>query len=396
MDSAIAGSPITIIGGGIGGLFTAVALHARGLACHVYEAADEVKPVGAGILIAANALAVFARAAPALLADVGARGQDMADLNTPSFDIVDAAGRTVLGGIDVPRLQHKFGHGLIAIKRSELHAALFAALPAGTLITGKRLTYLSQDAARVHMGFADGSQIESCMLIAADGAKSVARHHLFPDVALRHSGQTSYRGMARMDWHVLGDLTAAEVWGDWLRFGFTPVSGDQVYWYATVPAQPGQPHSHPAVAKAQIARYSTDMHPNVGRLLDATATENILQTDILDLPALPTWHRGRVVLLGDAAHATTPNLGQGACQAIEDGYVLAQQLAASADVTRAFVAYTRLRKPKADWVVRTARRLGGIVHVRNPLLRGLRNAALRAMPANMATKQAERVYRLAY
>lgn len=396
MNNAVASDPITIIGGGIGGLFSAVALQARGLSCRVYEAADKVKPVGAGLLLAANALAVFARASPALLADVYARGQNLAELNKPTFDIVDAGGQTLLGGFDVARLQHEFGHGLIAIKRGELHTALLAALPAGTLITGKRLTSLSQHAARVHIGFADGGQIESGLLIAADGAKSVARRHLFPDVALRYSGQTSYRGMARMNWRELGDLPAAEMWGDWLRFGFTPVGGRQVYWFATLPAQMGQPHAPPVEAMAQIARRSLNMHPNVARLLDATEPENVLQTDILDMPALPAWHRGRVVLLGDAAHATTPNLGQGACQAIEDGYVLAQQLATSADLPQACVAYTRIRKPKADWVVRTARRLGGIVHVRNPLLRGLRNAALRAMPAVATTRQAERVYRLNY
>jgi 2-polyprenyl-6-methoxyphenol hydroxylase-like FAD-dependent oxidoreductase len=100
------------------------------------------------------------------------------------------------------------------------------------------------------------------------------------------------------------------------------------------------------------------------------------------------------VLLGDAAHATTPNLGQGGCQAIEDGWALAEQLATHTDPARAFAAYERVRKPKAERIVRTARLLGDIAHLRGGLPRALRDAALRATPASVASRQSEWIYRV--
>jgi 2-polyprenyl-6-methoxyphenol hydroxylase-like FAD-dependent oxidoreductase len=134
----------------------------------------------------------------------------------------------------------------------------------------------------------------------------------------------------------------------------------------------------------------------VPELVAATDVERMLRTDMYDLAALPAWGRGRVVLLGDAAHATTPNLGQGGAQAIEDAYVLAEQLAANARPEDAFAAYQRIREPKARMVVDTSRRLGRIVHLGNPLARGLRNAALRLTPAVVARKQMEALYSLDY
>jgi 2-polyprenyl-6-methoxyphenol hydroxylase-like FAD-dependent oxidoreductase len=134
----------------------------------------------------------------------------------------------------------------------------------------------------------------------------------------------------------------------------------------------------------------------VPELIAATDPERVIRTDMYDLPSLPSWHRGRVVLLGDAAHATTPNLGQGGAQAIEDAYVLAEQLAAHPRPEDAFAAYRRIREPRARLVVDTSRRLGRLVHLTNPLARALRNAAIRLTPAGVARRQMEALYTLSY
>jgi 2-polyprenyl-6-methoxyphenol hydroxylase-like FAD-dependent oxidoreductase len=109
---------------------------------------------------------------------------------------------------------------------------------------------------------------------------------------------------------------------------------------------------------------------------------------------MPSWHAGRVVLLGDAAHATTPNLGQGGCQAIEDAFVLAQCLAERSSPQHAFEAYQRTRKPKADRITATSRRIGAAVHLRHGWQRAARDAALRALPRSFGVRQAEFIYQL--
>ncbi len=387
----IAGN-ILITGGGIGGLFAALALRKHGIESTVFEASPVLEAAGAGILMAPNALAQFARVDPALIDQLRACGCDLASLRNPKFGITDGHGRPLLAGFDAHQLQQRYGHGLIAIARSELHALLLRQLPAGALITGKRLATFSEHADDVTAHFADGSAAHGAILVAAEGLGSPARKQLFPHIAPRYSGQTSYRALVPFETHALDPLPAAELWGSQLRFGFTPVGRGQVYWFSTRPAVQGQRDDAPEHAIAHLLRLARDMHPNVAALLQATPPARLLRTDISDLPALPAWHCGRVVLLGDAAHATTPNLGQGGCQAIEDGWTLAAQLAAHASHLPAFAEYQRLRKPKAERVTQTSRQLGGLVHLPNAPLRMLRNTALRMLPASLGARQSSWIY----
>jgi 2-polyprenyl-6-methoxyphenol hydroxylase-like FAD-dependent oxidoreductase len=243
--------------------------------------------------------------------------------------------------------------------------------------------------------FEDGSSATGNVLIGADGVHSAVRAQLWPGPKPRYSGQTSYRALLRFDWRALGELPCAEVWGTHARVGFTPVSNDEMYWYAVHRAPAGVRDTSSEDAKAALLARARGLHPHVCTLIEATPPENMLHTDISDLPALAHWHTGGVALLGDAAHATTPNLGQGGCQAMEDGYVIAQCLAEEATPAAAFARYQQLRKPKADWITRTAHQIGEAAHL--PVwLHGLRNALLRATPASVQTRQTNKIYRLNY
>ena len=183
------------------------------------------------------------------------------------------------------------------------------------------------------------------------------------------------------------------MWGGEARLGFASVGAGQVYWFAPVSAPPGSPlPAGPALAGELAARYAAFPAP-IPEIIRTTPPGEVIRTDLYDLPPLGRWWQGRVALLGDAAHAMTPNLGQGGAQAIEDAYVLAEQLAAHAEPMSAFAAYQRARKPKADWVARTAGRIGWAAHFQSRPARWLRDTFLRLTPGWANDGQMHRLYR---
>jgi 2-polyprenyl-6-methoxyphenol hydroxylase-like FAD-dependent oxidoreductase len=163
-----------------------------------------------------------------------------------------------------------------------------------------------------------------------------------------------------------------EVWGPGRRFGFSAIGHGEVYWYATLDAPPGERDTSPAETRRRLNAMAAPFPAPVPDLIAATDAERMLRTDMYDLAAIPAWHRGRVVLLGDAAHATTPNLGQGGAQSIEDAWVLAEQLPR----TRARRTLSRptsaSASPRHAWWWTPRAGSAGIVHLGNPLARGLR------------------------
>ena len=384
---------ILVAGGGIGGLCAAIALHQRGLPVRVYEAVAQAKPVGAGILLAPNALEILAR----LGLEQGAiqRGILLDSLGAQNFGIVDTRGRMLVPGFDLVQMRREFGRGLVALTRAELHALLMAALPSDVLTFGKRIQQIEERNEKVYLNFEDGSTTHGDILLGADGLRSVVRRHLFPDIQTQYSGQTSYRGLLDIAVSELGALPCAEVWGSKIRFGYTPVSSSRAYWYATRLAPAGETPLPPAEMKAQLLAQVSDLPAVVSRLVTRTPDAALIQTDMHELPKLPAWHRGRIGLIGDAAHAMTPNLGQGGCQAIEDGYAIALCLAEAQSHEDAFVRFEQLRKARAEQVAATARQLGRMVHLR-PWQQTLRNGVLRVLPMQRLARQGTAFYRVGY
>lgn len=379
---------VDIIGGGIGGLAAALAFRANGIDIEVFEAAPGLSEVGAGITMPANALQVLDRLAVAndvVRSGCGLRGGEIRDVKSGT-----------LQAIDIGEIERRFGFGMVGIHRARLQQVFADRLPPEKIHFGKRFVSADATESSVRVRFEDGSESHCDVLVGADGLRSAVRGQIFPGAQLRYSGQTSHRGIARTRLPGALDGMAWEVWGAGRRFGFAPVSGEEVYWFGVRNSPAGEEDPLGGALSALVDTFGGFPDP-IPELLARTPAKTVLRTDISDLQPLQSWSRGRIVLLGDAAHATTPNLGQGGAQAIEDAWVLADQLATHAyDYPAALANYERIRKPKADRIVRISWWLGKTAHLRNPIGRALRNTLLRMTPASANERQMAALYELDY
>lgn len=357
-----------VIGGGIGGLAVGVGLRRLGWDVQVFEQAPELRPIGAGLTIWANAVHALER--------LGV-GQQVRDLNpqVASGGIYTSRGRP-LAQTSIQRLEQAVGEVSVALHRAELHAILLGALGEEQLHTGMRCAGIEQHADGVTARFTDGSTAEGDVLIGADGLHSVVRQQLIGDGPPRYSGYTSWRAVVPFD-HA--QLHAGEYWGRGARFGIVPLSDGRVYWFATRNAPQGQRSAPEEERRALLRLFSHWCRP-IPQLVEAAAPEAILRHDIADRPPLQRWGSGRVTLLGDAAHPMTPNMGQGACQALEDAVVLADQLAADANPVLALRTYEQLRIPRTTAIVNQSLRIGAVAQWDGALSGALRTLVMRATP----------------
>lgn len=375
---------LAIIGGGIGGLTTAIALRRKGINSTVFEASKALQPVGAGIILASNATQVYQRLG--LLPALQAAGQHLVELRLTDEQL------RPLSCSDLRYFERRTGAGSLAIHRAELQRILLEHLPAEQVQLNQRITRLEsaptpQEGAILH--FADGSQRTFTAVIAADGLHSVGRSWVAPDSQLRQANQICWRGIADDNLSDEPVPCLQEAWGRGQRFGFTPIAPGKVYWYALADGEQPTP-----LSTAELQANFRAFAPVVGRLLANTPPERIISHAIQDFPPLAAWARGPVCLLGDAAHATTPNLGQGACQAVVDAYTLAELLARQTDVPVAFEQFYATRRATTAYVTDTSWRVGKLAHLRNAVGCRLRNTLMRMTPAKLNRQQNEKLFRL--
>ena len=379
-----------IIGAGIGGLSTAIALQQAGIDFEIYEAAPELKPVGAGIVMASNAMQVFQRLAiekkiiEAGLEIVNAYGVDQ------NFSLIS--------GLRVKeKVASRYGVGSYAFHRGRLQQVLFNEIDAKKIQLNKKLTSLNQSNQTVTLSFEDGSSAEVDLVIGADGIKSAVRKNIFGEIPLRYSGQTCWRGMTKFTLPHDKQFNSYEMWGNekGLRFGFVPTAPDEVYYFTTFyTAANGK--DDPSLVKENLLKDYSCFGDLATQIIEATPRENIIRSDIFDLKPITQWWRGRVALLGDAAHATTPNLGQGGCQAVEDAYVIARCLKENSSIEKAFEQYQKIRYEKAVHVVNMSWRFGKVTNIGNPIVQAVRNGFMRMMPESMAIRQLDKILKLNY
>jgi 2-polyprenyl-6-methoxyphenol hydroxylase-like FAD-dependent oxidoreductase len=303
---------VIVIGGGIGGLCTAIALRQMGLNVAVYEKAETVGQVGAGLTLWPNALRVLRHLnlAEAII-EAGARIEE-AQIRT-------ATGRT-LAYTHPGHLAQQLGEPTIGIHRAELHRILLAALPADVVRLGAACTGFSQDEQQLTVTFADGHSAQADLLVGADGIHSLIRQQMWPQTKLRYAGYTAWRGAVTTEQtFTLGHTF--ESWGKGARFGAVPLNERLIYWFAAVNRPAGQTQS-PTEQKIWLQQCFKDWHQPISYLLETTPAEVILHHDIYDILPFTPWSQGQATLLGDAAHPTTPNMGQGACMAIESAFTL--------------------------------------------------------------------------
>ncbi|MFJ4807152.1 FAD-dependent monooxygenase [Streptomyces longwoodensis] len=364
---------VVVAGGGIGGLTAAVALSRHGWRVTVCERAPALTGAGAGIVLAPNAL----RALDSIGVPTGAWAGD-APLGTVGLRTPDGAW---LSRADSRALVARHGLSSCAVHRAALIDALAAALPPGTVRLGVPVTGVDDARGPVRVRTTAGD-LEADVLVAADGLRSVLRAQLFPrHPGLRHAGEAGWRAV--LPGAGLPRPQAAETWGAGERFGVVPLVDGRIYAYATAVTGPA---ARPADHHADLIRRFGAWHDPIPALLDRLDPRHpepvgILHHDFHELAVpLPRFHAGRVALLGDAAHAMTPNLGQGGCQAVEDAVVLAHLLARGTDVPAALAAYTQARHRRTVRIRRRSRRVGELARLSHPLVVSLRNLAVRATP----------------
>ncbi len=363
-----------IIGGGIGGLATAIALRNVGIEVVVFERVVQLHEVGAGLSLWANAIKALKLLG---LADV---------INKISIPEVQGSIRSwrgeVLTTTSAEELQRALGQPNIVLHRAELYAALLDALKTEPVHFGQLCTGFQQDTTGVTAHFADGTQVRGDLLIGADGLHSVVRAQLQGKQKPSYAGYTAWRSVVNF---APERLLPGETWGAGMRFGQVPMSGQRAYWFATKNAPEGS-HS-PDGEKAELLRIFRDWHAPIAALIEASAESTILRNDIYDRPPLRRWGENRVTLLGDAAHPMTPNLGQGACQALEDAVVLARGLRDSNDVVAALRTYEAQRIPRTSSIVTQSRRVGTIGQWERPIALQLRKFLLKQVVARIQTQQ---------
>ena len=370
-------SPILIVGAGIGGLTVANALRRQGFETEVYEQAEELRPAGAGLTLQANAV----RALSLLHLDGLVK-----DAGRPftTGEIRRADGRR-LGDMGFEDLVERVGFPMVGISRTRLQALLLQG--AGPVYTG--LAARSFKSEHEHDGvtltLSDDSTRRGSLLIGADGIHSAIRAQLHGEQEPRYSGYTCWRGTAELDPSEIEALEVPdlfEIWGRGSRFGGVRIAPDRVYWFAVRNAPP-RTRDDPKTRKARLTEHFATYATPVPELLEATPEPTLLHNDILDRPPLKTWGRGRATLLGDAAHPMTPNMGQGACQAIEDAVVLADRLTRSTDLVAGLRRYEEARIWRANGFVKDSYNFGRMAQWSNPLACRLRDALLALTPTSV-------------
>lgn len=376
-----------IIGAGIGGLTMAIALQKRGVPVRVFEAASALTPIGAGILLPPNAMNILARYG--LAEQVRAAGKPI-----DHFAILDRHGK-LISQVSAHYAQQGASHQAVAIHRGQLQQVLLNSLMVDTISTGKSCARIDLFADRAEALFADGTTASGPFVVGADGLRSTVRHAVFPRHRLRYSGQTCWRGVATLKLPDKWESQFVEIWGRCGAFGFVPINESQVYWFATQRASAQGVDDMGGVKRRLIGLYGSLIEP-VAELIAQTEASQIIHSDLFDLAPMKSWAQGRAVLIGDAAHAMLPNLGQGGAQAIEDSWVLSETLATTNSFEEAVQRFQMLRLARVRKIAGMSRDLAKVSSLCNVTLHDIRDTLLRRAPVFITASQFRSIYGIPY
>ncbi|MGE2723826.1 FAD-dependent oxidoreductase [Mycolicibacterium pulveris] len=357
---------IVVVGAGIAGLATTVALQRRGHDVTLVEERTDTSS-GAGISIWPNALAALdefglgdaVRAAGGRVTAGALRWRDGSWLRRPSPQ----------------RIVKALGEPLVVIRRSTLTAVLADALADGSLRTGVSAEALVPTGDGVRVALSNSTTLTADAVIGADGTHSMVARHLNGTLNNRYVGYTAWRGVAA---HAIDPNVAGEVLGPAVEFGHVPLGPDHTYWFATERTPEGGRAAQGELAYLR-SRFAGWAEP-IPQVLAATDPDEVLRNDLYDRDAARQWSRGPVLVVGDAAHPMRPHLGQGGCQGIEDAAILARFLDDPDDVAAAFARFVAFRRPRVRSVMRESRLIGAVVNLRPALLSTLASRASVLVP----------------
>ncbi|TGD90620.1 FAD-dependent oxidoreductase [Mycolicibacterium sp. CH28] len=357
---------IAVVGAGIAGLATAVALSGGGHCVTVLEEHTDTSS-GAGISIWPNALAALdhlglgdaVRAAGGRVSAGAIRWKDGTWLRRPAAE----------------RIVTALGEPLVVLQRVALRDILIAALDPGTVTTGLAVRSLRDTGGGVRLHLSDSSTLDVDAVVGADGIGSVVAGHLNGPLPHRYAGYTAWRGVAAM---ALDPSLAGETMGPGEEVGHVPMGADRTYWFASERVAEGRaaPEGELAYLRTKLASWAQP----IPAMLAATDPSTVLRNDLYDRSPAPRWSAGPVVLVGDAAHPMRPHLGQGGCQALEDAAVLGAFVDLSPDLPRAFTAFEAFRRRRVSAIVAESRLIGRVVNLRPVFLSSLASRATVLMP----------------
>lgn len=368
-------SEFAIIGGGVAGLTAAIGLQSIDREFVLFEQSTLLKGIGAGFGLAANAMQA--------LDFLGIKDEvEKLGHHVSTYNILDDKGNILLAP-DTNALSSQYNQQNFTIHRADLHDYLLSKLPTEKVLINKRAIRFDKQDHVITIHFADGSQHSCTYLIIADGVKSPLRQQLLPSSTPRYSGYTCWR--ATIDNSEIKLDKGSETWGKAGRFGMTPLVHNRIYWYACVNSQENNP-----IFKNynidDLRAYFQQYHAPIPQILAATENENLIWNDIIDIKPLKSLAYDNILLIGDAGHATTPNMGQGACQALEDVAVLIDELQRKKNVQLAFKAFEKRRLSRTKYITDTSKFIGDVAQWEIAPLIFLRNTILKNAPSALTQR----------
>ncbi len=340
---------ILVIGAGIGGLTAAIALREAGFHVEVFERAAELKEIGAGIGLSANAVRVLKHLR--LMQQVVDRGT-----------VIEAAvGYAASGGALLRLSMNLTDVPAVCLHRADLQQVLFSALPPDTVHLGEQFVNFKGTTDGVTAHFASGRTASGDALIGADGLRSRVRAQLLDDGEPIYRGYQCWRGVCRLP----ASKLHTETFGLGIRVGLVPIGQRGTAWWCCA-NEAEHANDEPEGAKSKLLRWVAKWHQPIPDVIGGTEPCAIIKTGIYDRRPVRRWSQGRCTLLGDAAHPTTPNMGQGGGMAIEDAVVLARCLSSRSHPAEAFRLYERLRYARTARITNASRYYGVMGQWKNP------------------------------
>lgn len=370
---------IGIIGAGIAGLTAGIMLQKKGFKISIFEASPNIRGIGAGIGLASNGIKAF---------EYLGLAEAVKEISYPleSFEVSDEKGKKLFS-IDTERISRNYNQGNFSIHRADLHAFLVNQLKGDPIQVSKKLKNLEQQSEKVILKFEDQTQVKVDFVIGADGINSTTRQLLIPDAQPQYAGYWCWRGIVSHNKVIFKNSRA--FWGKMGRFGITPISENSVYWFACKNSS----------LTGEISQFDLEdlkenfkeYHPKVSTLLNLSKKDEIISTPIMDLKPLKNFLFSKVLLIGDAAHAATPNMGQGACMALEDVAVLQDELQQH-DFLTACLNFEKRRLKRTEYIIKNSRRAGRIAQTQQSFLLFLRNNMFRLLPEKLTQLPVRALY----
>lgn len=350
---------ITIIGAGMAGLTTGIALKKFGHEVSIYEQTEKILPVGAAISLWSNGVKCLNYLG--LTDKIAQLGGQMDNLA-----YVDGLNGAVMTQFSLQPLIEEVGQRPYPVSRADLQNLLMDEFGPDDIHLGKKMVALEDQGEQVKVTFADGTELTTDLLVGADGTHSITRRYVLGEqVERRYAGYVNWNGLVEIS----PELAPADQWttfvGEGKRASLMPVANNRFYFFFDVPLPAGLENDR-SQYKALLKQYFQGWCPPVQNLIDAIDEQRTNRVEIHDIEPFLDFYRGRVVIVGDAAHSTTPDIGQGGCQAMEDAIYLARAIQINTlGIQDALRRYQNKRNQRTSEMVLRARKRCDVTHMKD-------------------------------